>query len=57
MGKKKRGPDISGMKIFLMVGAAGAAIAAAILGFLAFVPIGKKKDPEPEPGPDQEPDK
>lgn len=52
MSKKNKDPEIQGLKIFLIIGAVGAAAAALILGFLAFVPMNQpkikvKQDPDP----------
>jgi flagellar basal body-associated protein FliL len=56
MSKKKKGPDFSSMKIILIAGAIGAGLAAAVLSFLAFIPMSKKKNQEPDQEPDQEPE-
>jgi Na+/H+ antiporter NhaD/arsenite permease-like protein len=51
MSKKNKLPDFSQFRIFFLVGAIGAAVAAAILIFLYLnksIPQNKKED-EPEP--------
>lgn len=50
MGKKNKKPDFSGYKIFLLIGAVGAALAAAILAFLYFTGAGQKKEKKEDPG-------